>query len=140
MPETRTQIREKTVFALYGTLLRQNEQIDYDPPEILAGLFNVTYDEVPLFAKDIYVKALANEDEIVTLVSGHLKNWEFKRLNTLAQAIFLEAVSEGLYTDLTAKTVVIDSAVRLAKRYLDSSDYKYINAVLDKVLPADGEK
>jgi transcription termination factor NusB len=32
------------------------------------------------------------------------------------------------------KGVVIDIAVRLAKVYLDAKDYRFVNAVLDKVL------
>ena len=32
------------------------------------------------------------------------------------------------------KKVVIDVAVKLAKKYLDSTDYKFVNAILDKTL------
>jgi transcription termination factor NusB len=35
--------------------------------------------------------------------------------------------------------VVIDVAVKLAKTYLDAKDYKFVNAILDKVLTRDGK-
>ena len=39
------------------------------------------------------------------------------------------------YTDDDVdKSVVIDVAVRLAKKYLDRDDYKFVNAILDNVL------
>jgi transcription termination factor NusB len=32
------------------------------------------------------------------------------------------------------KKVVIDNAVKLAKKFVDEKDYAFINAILDKVL------
>ena len=70
-----------------------------------------------------------------TLTEPKLKNWEFKRLNLISQAILLAAISEANYAKISDKKIVINAAVKMAKKYLDSSDFKYINAVLDKVIP-----
>ena len=42
-----------------------------------------------------------------------------------------------LYVDPSvAKGVVIDIAIKLAKTYLNDKDYRFVNAILDKALPA----
>ena len=53
----------------------------------------------------------------------------------MAHAIFLLALSEYKYVEEEIeKSALINVAVTLAKKYLDEKDYKFINAVLDKVL------
>lgn len=140
MTESRTQIREKTTFAIYDTIFYESRGLQFEPTELLAGIFGCEWGEIDIFAQEIFVKALLNKDAIIAAVAAHLVNWDFDRLNRLAQAIFIEACSEHNYARLSDKKVVIDAAVKMAKKYLDSKDYRYINAVLDKVLPADGEE
>jgi len=132
---TRTDLRKKALNAIYAALIQQNAHIDYDPTAILLGEFSCDDpSEIDLFSREIFVSALQHQQEIVEQVQEYLKKWKFNRLNTIAQAIFLEAISEVTYCQLTDKVVVINCAVNYAKEYLDSKDYKYINAVLDKVL------
>lgn len=133
--ETRSKTREKVVFAIYDTIFYVRNNIDYDPKGILGSVFSCDYDDVEVFAREIYIKSLINMDEIVTLIQPNLHNWEFKRLNNLAQAILISAISEASYAKLSEKPIVIDASVKMAKKYLDEKDYRYINAVLDKVIP-----
>lgn len=132
---TRNQLREKVVDSIYSCLIQEMAKVDYDPSEVFTNIFKAeSFSDVDIFAQEVYVKALKNRDEIVALIQPKLNKWTFSRLNTIAQAIFLEAVSECKYCKATTKGIAINCAVELAKRYLDSTDYKYINAVLDKVL------
>jgi transcription termination factor NusB len=137
----RTEERETLVQALYSCLMNEMAHVDYDPKEVLVGAFGeatrfgiTSPDQLSLFVKEVFLMALKNRDEIVALVSKYLKKWTFSRLNTYAQALFLEAVAEGKYTNYSAKPIVINSCVDLAKKYLSPSDSAYVNAVLDKVL------
>ena len=60
---------------------------------------------------------------------------KLERINLVAHAIFLLALSEYKYVEEEIeKSALINVAVTLAKKYLDEKDYKFINAVLDKVL------
>jgi transcription termination factor NusB len=52
----------------------------------------------------------------------------------LTQSIFLLSVSHFLYVKEVDKKIVIDNAVKLAKKYVDVKDYAFVNAILDKVL------
>jgi transcription antitermination factor NusB len=135
MEESRNDLREKVIDSLYSCLIQEKAKVDYDPEEIFKGIFKTEdFASVDIFARDVFVQALRHKDEIIALVQPKLVKWKFDRLNTIAQAIFLEAVSEAKFAAMTPKAVTIDCAVDLAKRYLDAEDYKYINAVLDKVL------
>jgi transcription termination factor NusB len=61
-------------------------------------------------------------------------NWKFARLNRVAQAILLLAYIHHHYVKDADKSVIIDVAVRLSKKFLHDDEYKFINAILDKVL------
>lgn len=132
---SRNDQREKVVQALYSCLINEQAKIDYDPRDIFLGVFKLSdFSQGEIFPKEIFVGALKNKDKIISEIEPKLIKWQFSRLNTYAQALLLEAVSEGKYSSMTPKSIVIDSAVNLAKKYLDAKDYRYINAVLDKVL------
>lgn len=135
MEESRTKTREKAMFAIYDTLMYENGGMEYEPRDVLERVFSCAYDDIDIMAREIYIKAILNEDEIISLIEPKLKNWEFKRLNLISQAILLAAISEANYAKISDKKIVINAAVKMAKKYLDSSDFKYINAVLDKVIP-----
>lgn len=132
---SRCQERENIITAIYDNLIRQKANIDYDINQTLTSAFYVdNLEDISLFCKQIYLGVYKNYDQIVNLVQSKLVKWEFNRLNDLAQALFLEIVSEGYILKLTPKAVLIDFAITYAKKYLSSKDYKYINAVLDKIL------
>lgn len=132
---TRSDEREKVIQAIYSVLIDELAGVDYDAIEKLQGIFHARdISEVSLFAKDVFVTSVTKKDEIIALIEPNLVKWTFNRLNTYAQALLLEAVAEGKYTSYSNKAVVINEAIRFAKRYLDAKDYQYINAVLDKVL------
>lgn len=132
---TRTDLRKKALNSIYAVIIQQKAGIDYDPTAILLGEFECgDASEIDLFSREVFVSALQHQDDIKIDVQKYLKKWKFERLNAIAQAIFLEAVAEVKYCKLTDKAVVINCSINYAKEFLDSKDYRYINAVLDKVL------
>ena len=60
------------------------------------------------------------------------KDWSFDRLSVLEQAILLVSLQEILQNDIP-KPVVINEAIKLAKKYCDDDSYKLINGVLDQL-------
>ncbi len=77
---------------------------------------------------------MVNRGAIIDDIQRKMTNWKFERINRLAQAILLLAVTHYRYIEKIDKRIVIDNAVRLAKKYLDEGDYRLINAVLDATL------
>ncbi len=123
----KTQIREAGIICVYQSLVL-NKDIFYiinnqiDDEKLRGDLFflNITAN---LFDHFSYVK---------DVISSKLDNWSFERLGYVEQAILLVATVELLSEDVD-KPVVIDEAVKYAKKYADADSYKLINGVLDQI-------
>ncbi len=134
---TRSAEREKTMQALYQVFLFLENKEDFDATEVIVNEYGAKdISEVPLFSKCVYTMALDNFDDIKALINTHLVNWTFDRLDNVAKAILFEGISEGKYGKLSPRKVVITQGVILAKNYLKEGDHRFINAVLDKSIPA----
>ncbi len=132
---SRYQIRENIITCIYDNLVYQKGGLDYDINQTLINIFKVeSLADIDLFTKQIYLSCYKNMDQIKSLVQERLVKWQFDRLNLLSQALFIEVIAEGKFEKATSKAILIDFAVDYAKKYLSSKDYKYINAVLDKIL------
>ncbi len=75
-----------------------------------------------------------SQDIMTDLIAPHLKtSWSIDRLNLVNLAILIEADAEGEILN-TPKQVLIDQSVITCKKFCDDDDYRFINAILDKIL------
>lgn len=133
----RTEERTKVMQSLYQVFLFLENKEEFDATEVLLGQFGAgKIEEVPAFSRCVYGLALEHYDEIRDEISKHLVNWTFERLDDVCKAILFEAVSEGKYAKLAPRKVVISEAVKMSKNYLKDGDHRFVNAVLDKSIPA----
>ncbi len=126
--------------ALYDVLtyLDMGEEIDVE--SIVSGLCDVPYEESPVYVKQIVLATIRHYSEEVSLLEKNMVKWTFSRLNRVEQAILLLSLSHYFYVDQTVdKGVVINVAVTLAKNYIDPKDYRFVNAILDKVLTRESD-
>ncbi len=73
------------------------------------------------------------KDELLNEIKAHLgKGWSIERLYYIDLAILLLGSYELKYSDVE-KRIIIDEAIKLAKKYCDDNAYKFINSVLDKI-------
>lgn len=98
---------------------------------------NLEYDEVESegFAnqREILKNIIDNYDKYKEIIGANLKNWTFERISDVDKALFLCALGE--YNVLhTNKKIIIDQTLITAKRYSAPNSYRYINAILDKIL------
>ena len=49
-------------------------------------------------------------------------------------SILMLGITEYKYIGNVDKSVIIDVCVKLAKKYADEKDYRFVNALLDKIL------
>lgn len=132
---TRSAEREKTMQALYQVFLFVENKEEFDSQVVLMNQYGVDkYEDVPVFSRVVYALSLEHLEESEQLVSKYLKNWTFDRLDNVAKAILIEAVSEANYKHLSPRNVIISQAVTLAKNYLSQGQHKFINAVLDRAI------
>ena len=130
---SRNEEHELIMTCIYDALLYSNMGKEFSVEEIMCSVFEVEYDEISLFAKEMVIKSLSHINEIKQTFQARMPKWSFDRLNLLEQAILLMSFTHR-QVENTDKSIVINIAVKLSKKFLDKDDYKFVNGILDKVL------
>ena len=132
---SRNKQHELIMTCIYDALIYISLNEAFSVEEIMEGVYEQPYLDIPAFSKEILIKSLKNLNEIIDYIQGYMPKRKFDHLNNISKAILIMSVVQGKYLDeITPKGVIIDIAVRLAKAYLDENDYKFINALLDNAL------
>ena len=134
MTISRIKEHELIMISIYDALIYVSMGKEFSVEEILEGVYEMEYYEVPIFSKEIVIKTLAHLNEIISTYQEKMPKWKFSRLNTLEQSILLMSFTHYKIVGNVDRKVIIDTAVRLSKKYLDKDDYKFVNAILDNVL------
>lgn len=130
---SRNKEHELAMISIYDALTYSAMNEEFSLEDIMATVFDMPYEEIPLFSKTLIIKTLAHINEIKPVFQKKMPKWNFDRLNLLEQSILLMSYTHAK-EEKGDKHVIIDVAVRLAKKYLDKDDYKFVNAVLDNIL------
>ena len=130
---SRNQEHELIMTCIYDALIYVNMEQEFSIEEIMTSVFEVGYDEISLFCKELVIKSLAHINEIKDTFQKQMPKWKFDRLNLLEQALLIMSYTHK-NTQQVDKSVVINIAVKLAKKFLEKDDYKFVNGILDKVL------
>lgn len=130
---SRNQEHELVMTCIYDALMYVNMGQEFSVEEIMTSVFEVNYDEISFFCKELVIKSLAHLDEIKNKFQTQMPKWKFDRLNLLEQAILIMSYTHKT-TQEVDKSIVINIAVKLAKKFLEKDDYKFVNGILDKVL------
>ena len=131
---SRNKEHELIMICIYDALTHISLGDEFSIEETMEGIFEEPFENISLFAKQVVVKSLSHIDEIEAVYQKNMPKWKFSRLNRLEQAILLMSYTHAELEGKDSKRVIIDVAVRLSKKYLDESDYKFVNAILDNVL------
>lgn len=130
---SRNKEHELAMISIYDALTYSQMNEEFSLEKIMADVFDMPYEDIPLFSKTLIIKTLAHINEIKPLFQEKMPKWNFDRLNLLEQSILLMSYTHSK-EEKGDKKVVIDIAVRLSKKYLDKDDYKFVNAILDNLL------
>lgn len=130
---SRNQEHELIMTCIYDALVYSNMGKEFSVEEIMTSVFEVNYDEISFFVKEIVIKSLAHVNEIKNIFQAKMPKWSFDRLNLVEQSILIMSYTHKQCQEVD-KSIVINVAVKLAKKYLDKDDYKFVNGILDKVL------
>ena len=83
------------------------------------------------------VKGVAEKrDEIDALIDGVSENWSLRRMAPTDRNLLRLGCYEMMHYD-TPYGVVINEAVDMAKKFGSAESSKFVNGVLDKLVPAD---
>ncbi len=101
--------------------------------DIVLGLTGKPFENNTAYFQNIIVYVFQKYGEIVTILSKHLKNWKWERIPLLTQSVLLMSYAHAQLETID-KAILINIAVDLAKKYIDSKQAKFINAILDGVI------
>lgn len=131
---SRNKQQELCMKIIFSYLSQKDVYIDKDPRVLIEEVSEMPYEEVPVFVKEIVVKVLIHESELIEIIKQNLNKWKIERMNKVVISILLLALAEAKYIEGSLKAAIIDVAVNLTKKYCDEKDYRFVNAILDKVI------
>ena len=131
---SRNKAHDLAVQTMYAFLMLEkcNQLISFE--SLIELVFNQEYKDVDIYIRELLLISLKNQNIAITNIEKYLDKWAFNRLNYCMQAILILSYCEFFYIKDSDKAVIINIAVKLAKKYGDERDYRFVNAVLDKAL------
>ena len=90
-------------------------------------------DEVKEFTLILVKGVMSNLSEIDRGINNYTNNWSLERITNIDRNILRMAIYEILYLKNIPKSVSINEAVELAKKYGTKSSFSFVNGVLGKI-------
>lgn len=90
-------------------------------------------EDVKSFASTLVSGTLADLDDIDVRIRDRAENWRISRMAVVDRNILRLAVYEFLHEDDTPKTVVINEALEIARRFSTFEATQFINGILDAI-------
>src|SRR5215472_5073678 len=110
--------------------------ITRDDIEAIAASFWENNEESPAvrdFAGQLVRRTIDHVEEIDALVQRHTEHWRLDRMAVVDRNILRLATQEFLYDKDTPKTVVINEAIEIARRFSAQESPQFINGILDSI-------
>ncbi len=89
--------------------------------------------EVKEFTIILVRGVISNLAEIDKEIKNYTNNWSLERITNIDRNILRIAIYEILYINNIPKSVSINEAVELAKKYSTKSSFSFVNGVLGKI-------
>src|SRR5690349_20249975 len=128
---TRRKSRELTLQMLFQW------DMGKQPPEQVRNSFwaerQETEEEVRGFADDRFRVAQERAPEIDAIIERHAQHWRMDRMAAVDRSLLREAVAEFLAYPKTAKAIVINEALEIARKFSSPEAVTFLNGVLDSV-------
>ena len=90
-------------------------------------------DEVREFTLTLVKGVISNLSETDKTINNYTNNWSLERIANIDRNILRIAIYEILYLKDIPKSVSINEAVELAKKYGTKSSFSFVNGVLGKI-------
>ena len=85
------------------------------------------------FSNNLALGAISHLDEIDNLIKRRAENWRIQRMAVVDRNILRLAIYEFLYETDTPKTVIINEALEIARRFSTFEATQFINGILDAI-------
>jgi len=94
-------------------------------------------DDVKEFTLILVKGVMSNLPEIDKAINNYTNNWSLERITNIDRNILRIAIYEILHLTSIPKSVSINEAVELAKKYSTKSSFSFVNGVLGKIDKSD---
>lgn len=85
------------------------------------------------FADGLALGTISHLDEIDDLIKRRAEHWRISRMAVVDRNILRLAIYEFLYEGETPKTVIINEALEIARRFSTFEATQFINGILDAI-------
>ena len=102
--------------------------------QILSTFFNGQDESeaVADFARTLVIRTVENVEKIDILIQRHAEHWRLDRMATVDRNL-LRLATQELFDNETPKTVVINEAIEIARRFSSQESPQFINGILDSI-------
>lgn len=90
-------------------------------------------DEVRQFANELVVGTIGHLDEIDEKIRARTEHWRIPRMAIVDRNLLRMAVFEFLCQPSTPRTVAINEALEIARRFSTSEATQFVNGILDAI-------
>jgi N utilization substance protein B len=107
-----------------------------DIQQVIATFFqNQSEDAAAIvgFARQLVIGTVEHVEQIDDLIRRHAEHWRLDRMATVDRNILRLAIQEFLHDKETPKTVVINEAIEIARRFSAQESPQFINGILDSI-------
>ena len=102
---------------------------------VMAGFWS-NIDEPPAvieFANQLVTRTIEHVEEIDAIVQRHAEHWRLDRMAVVDRNLLRLATQEFMYDKETPKTVVINEAIEIARRFSAQESPQFVNGILDSI-------
>ena len=85
------------------------------------------------FARSLVTGTIEHVEEIDRLIQRHAEHWRLDRMAIVDRNLLRLATQEFLHDNGTPKTVVINEAIEIARRFSTQESPQFINGILDSI-------
>lgn len=90
-------------------------------------------DDVKDFANDLVIGVINNFNEIDERIRHRTEHWRISRMAVVDRNLLRLAVYEFVYQPNTPKTVAINEALEIARRFSTHEATQFVNGILDAI-------
>jgi N utilization substance protein B len=120
----RIQQREQAFFLIFQNQFKANADVDS------ISLYSENVEEVGDYAKELYNGVTQHSEELDEIISSFSNGWKLNRIPKVNLSILRLAIYEIKYIESVPRSVAINEAVELAKKYSGKEDASFINGIL----------
>ena len=124
----RTQSREQAFIFLFESTFGFNTA-----EEIIDNAKSAREVKISEFSGKLFSGVLENTEKIDFYIEENIKHWSKDRLTRTAISVLRLAIFEMMFLKETPKSVVINEAVEIAKKYSTKEEASYVNGGLGAI-------